>query len=70
MRKQMSLQELEVVSVNIECDKEFEKYIREHQGTIEKDTRSKITLGKPKTQGFEKTWDVEGSNLLITIVRN
>jgi isoleucyl-tRNA synthetase len=69
MRKLMSLQELEVVSVNVECDKEFEKYIIEHQGTIEKDTRSKITLGKAKPSGFEKAWEIEGSNLLITIVR-
>ena len=69
MRKEMRLQETEIVSACVECDREFAKYITENKTIIEKETRSRIALGKSPEKGYEKEWEIEGSQLLITIIR-
>ena len=69
MRKEMNLQELEVVDACIKCDEEFKKYVLENKLGIEKETRSRISLEKPSCLGYEKTWDIEGSEVNIIIVK-
>ncbi len=65
MRKEMNLNELEVVEVFIKCDKELEGYLKENKKFVEKETRSGINLGEGK--GFRKDWRIEDSELTISI---
>ncbi|MFZ2456668.1 MAG: isoleucine--tRNA ligase [Candidatus Altiarchaeia archaeon] len=69
MRKEMNLQEMEAVSSHLECDQEFAKYVQENQAAIEKETRSRISLEKPAGASYEKAWDIEGSEIMIRIVK-
>jgi len=69
MRKTMKLQELAVVDSYIECDQEFRKHVSDNKPAIEKETRSRITLGKCSAGHFEKKWDIEGSEMTISIVK-
>jgi isoleucyl-tRNA synthetase len=69
MRKEMDLQEMQKVDTYVECDQEFAKYVQENKSAIEKETRSSISLGKPACEGYEKIWDIEGSEITIIIVK-
>ncbi len=65
MRKEMNLNELEVVEVFIKCDKEFENYINENKNFVEKETRGMINFGD--SEGFKRDWEIEDSELTISI---
>jgi len=69
MRKEMNLEELEYVSVHIECDEEFAKYIKENKAWIEKETRSRLAFGKPSSEGYAREWDIEGSVVMVRVVK-
>ncbi len=69
MRKEADLQELAVVDSFIECDEEFKRFVMENKESIEKETRSRVTLGKTLSEGFRKKWDIEDSTVEITIVK-
>lgn len=67
MRKELKLPELQVVDASIACDKEFINYVKENKETIEKETRTRITLGEG--EGFTKTWEIEDNKVTISIRR-
>ena len=69
MRKELKLQETEIVKVCVECDSKFAKYMAENKSAIEKETRGGLTIGKCAEKGYEKEWEIEGSEVLITIIR-
>ncbi len=71
MRKELKLNELEVVNVSIKCDTKFKGYIRSNKKSIEHETRSKIKFGGAKgAKGFKKVWKIEKNKLEIVIVRS
>jgi isoleucyl-tRNA synthetase len=61
MRKELKLPELEVV------DAEFAKYVKDNKEDIEKETRSRVNLGKG--EGFSRDWDIEDNKVTIAIKR-
>ncbi len=65
MRKELDLDELKQIKVNIKCENGFTKYVRDNKKIIEHETRSRISLGKGK--GFKKRWDIEGNAIVIYI---
>jgi len=65
MRKELDLDELKQIKVNIKCENEFTKYVRDNKKFIEHETRSRISLGKG--EGFKKRWDIEGNVVIIYI---
>jgi len=69
MRKEMNLQEMQAIDAFLECDDEFAKYVQENKAAIEKETRSRINIGKGPFGNYEKTWEIEGSQINITIVK-
>ncbi|RLI86951.1 MAG: isoleucine--tRNA ligase [Candidatus Altiarchaeales archaeon] len=69
MRKEMDLEELEIVNIFIKCDKKFKKFIEDNKKFIEKETRGRIKIGKAEGEVYEKKWDIEGNDVLISIVK-
>lgn len=71
MRKELDLEELKIVDISIKCDKQFEKFVKDNKEYIERETRSKIGIGKGKAKkkGYEREWNIEKNDVLITILK-
>ncbi len=67
MRKELDLEEMEIVNVNIECKRDFGAYINKNLNYIERETRSRINIGKSKGKGFTREWKIENNDVIISI---